>query len=63
MVTRQHVVEVVERLLGDRASTSPAQPPVSGPSSTTRSRLVFYTEPGIVAKSSGRSVRRSITSA
>ena len=45
------------------ASTSPPQPPVSGPSSTTASRFVFSTERTIVSRSIGRIVRRSITSA
>src|SRR3954467_7291966 len=44
------------------ARTPPAQPPVRGPSSTTTSRLVFCTERRIVALSTGRTVRRSITS-
>ena len=44
------------------ASTSPAQPPVSGPSSTTTMRFVFSTDARTVSTSNGRSVRRSITS-
>ena len=46
-----------------RARTSPAHPPVSGPSSTTTMRFVFATEASTVGMSSGRSVRRSMTSA
>ena len=44
------------------ASTSPAQPPVSGPSSTTTTRFVLHTDAITVSTSIGRSVRRSITS-
>ena len=39
-----------------RAMTSPAQPPVSGPSSTTTIRFVFATEASTVGMSRGRSV-------
>ena len=64
MVSRQDVVEVAAApSSATAASTSPAQPPVRGPSSTTTSRLVFATDARIVAPSSGRSVRRSMTSA
>src|SRR6187200_382909 len=44
------------------ASTSPAHPPVSGPSSTTTIRFVFRTDATTVSRSNGLSVRRSITS-
>ena len=52
---------------GPRSATAPsspvAQPPVRGPSSTASRRLVCATDSSTVATSSGRSVRRSTTSA
>ena len=46
------------------APSSPvAQPPVRGPSSTASSRFVLATDASTVSRSSGRSVRRSTTSA
>src|SRR6185369_4746303 len=45
-----------------RAMTSPAQPPLSGPSSTTSRRVVRSTDAITVSMSSGLIVRRSITS-
>ena len=45
------------------ARTLPAQPPVSGPLSTTAIRFVLATEARTVGMSSGRSVLRSMTSA
>ena len=45
------------------APSSPAKPPNFQSSSTTTARLVFFTEVRTVSMSSGRSVRRSMTSA
>ena len=56
------VVEIAEPFFRHARDTSPAHPPVSGPSSTTTIRFVFTTEASTVGMSSGRSVLRSMTS-
>ena len=56
------IVEVSEASSVMRARTSPPQPPVNGPSSTTTSRLVLRDGGGPVSRSMRSNVRRSITS-
>jgi hypothetical protein len=60
---RDRRVELVERLLTMRAAISAERLPLRQPSSTITARCVRAPRPRIVASSSGRSTRRSITSA